>query len=83
VYDSGTIRVTINSVSSSLSGWQGICCVFLKMPKTILHVERKSRFLRALVPINPCEDIRFGVIDYLSIGFFLVCFLGLIFTLAG
>ena len=53
-----------------------------KMPKIIVHLERKSRFLRTLVPINPCEDIRFGMIDYLSIGFFLVCFLGLIFTLA-
>ena len=53
-----------------------------EMPKTIVHVERKSRFLRALVPINPCEDIRFGMIDYLSIGFFFFCFLGLICTLA-
>lgn len=54
------------------------------MPKNIAHVERKSRFLRTLLPIYPCrEEIRFGLVDCVSIGFALACFVGLICVLAG
>ena len=52
------------------------------MTKPIVHVERKSRFLQTLLPINPCEDIHFGMIDCLCIGAVLICFLGLIQALA-
>jgi len=54
------------------------------MPKSILHVERKSRFLRALLPIYPfCQEVRFGMVDCVSIVFALACFIGLICVLAG
>ena len=54
------------------------------MPRTIVHVERKSRFLRALLPTYPClEEIHFGLIDYLSIGFALASFAGMVCILAG
>jgi len=54
------------------------------MPRTIVHVERKSRFLRALLPTYPClQEIRFGPIDYLSIGFAFACFAGMVCILAG
>jgi len=53
-----------------------------EMTKPIVHVERKSRFLQTLLPINPCEDIHFGMIDCLCIGAVLICFLGLIQALA-
>jgi hypothetical protein len=52
------------------------------MTKPVVHLERKSRFLGALVPINPCEDIHFGMIDCISIGIFLLCFASMICTLA-
>ena len=63
-----------------ITPWHG-SCFETGMPKIAVHVERKSRFLRALVPINPCEDIRFGMIDCIGIGFFILCFLGVICTL--
>ena len=54
------------------------------MPKNIAHVERKSRFLRTLLPIYPfCQEVRFGLIDCVTIGFALACFVGLICVLAG
>jgi len=53
------------------------------MTKPVVHLERKSRFLGELVPINPCEDVHFGMVDCISIGFFLFCFVGMICTLAG
>ena len=53
------------------------------MPKTIAHVERKSRFLRAILPIYPCEEICFGLIDCVTIGFALACFVGMVCVLAG
>jgi len=54
------------------------------MPRTIVHLERKSRFLRALLPIYPCcQEIRFGLIDYMAIGFALACFAGMVCILAG
>ena len=43
------------------------------------HLERRSRFLQALVPINPCEEIRFGMVDCLGIVTFLFCLAGLAF----
>jgi hypothetical protein len=53
-----------------------------EMPKTILHVERKSRFLRTLLPIYPyCQEIRFGLLDCAAIGFAFVCFAGSVFIL--
>ena len=46
-------------------------------------MEKKSRFLRALLPIYPfCQEIRFGLIDCVTIGFALACFAGLICVLA-
>jgi hypothetical protein len=64
--------------------WQGFCFCGLVMPRTIVHVERKSRFLRALLPTYPCmEEIRFGLVDYLSIGFALAGFAGMVCVLAG
>lgn len=52
------------------------------MTKPVVHMERKSRFLGEIVPINPSEDIHFGMIDCISIGFFLFCLFGVICTLA-
>jgi len=52
------------------------------MTRPVVHLERKSRFLGTLVPINPCEDIHFGMIDCISIAVFLFCFFGMICTLA-
>jgi len=53
------------------------------MPKSIVHMEKKSRFLRALLPINPCcQEIRFGLTDCVAIGFAFACFAGLICVLA-
>jgi len=46
------------------------------------HLERRSRFLQALVPINPCEEIRFGMTDCLGIAGFLCGLAGLAFLLA-
>jgi len=58
--------------------------LFFEMPKAIFHVERKSRFLRTLLSIYPCcEEIHFGLLDCLAIGFTLACFVGLICVLAG
>ncbi len=47
-------------------------------------MEKKSRFLRALLPIYPfCQDIHFGLIDCVTIGFALICFIGALCVLAG
>lgn len=54
------------------------------MFKSIHHVEKKSRFLRAILPCYPyCEEIRFGFIDYATIGFGLAGFIGMAHMLAG
>ena len=50
--------------------------------KIASHLERRSRFLRAIMPTNPCEEIRFGVVDCLCISAFLICFVGLVCVLA-
>jgi hypothetical protein len=61
----------------------GMACAFSSsMTKPVVHLERKSRFLGALTPINPCEDIHFGMVDCISIGVFLFGFVGMICTLA-
>ena len=55
-----------------------------KMLRTIHHVERKSRFLRSILPCYPyCEEVHFGLIDYAAIGFTLACFIGIVHFLAG
>jgi hypothetical protein len=56
--------------------------IYHGMTRPVVHLERKSRFLGALMPINPCEDIRFGMVDCISIGAFLSCLFGVICTLA-
>jgi hypothetical protein len=54
------------------------------MLRTIHHVERKSRFLREILPCYPCcEEIRFGLIDYAAIGCTLACFIGIVRIVAG
>jgi len=58
------------------------CAFDFSMTKPVVHMERKSRFLGTLVPINPCEDIHFGMIDCISIAVFFFCFFGMICTLA-
>jgi hypothetical protein len=52
------------------------------MKKICSHVERRSRFLQALMPINPCEEIRFGIVDCLAISLSLACFASLVCVLA-
>jgi hypothetical protein len=55
---------------------------YYPMKKICSHVERKSRFLQALMPINPCEEIRFGIVDCLAISLSLACFASLVCVLA-
>ena len=56
----------------------------VEMIRTIHHVERKSRFLRAILPCYPyCKEVRFGLVDYAAIGFTLACFIGIVHILAG
>lgn len=47
------------------------------MKKICSHLERRSHFLQALVPLNPCEEIRFGWGDFVAISVFAVVFAGL------
>ena len=52
------------------------------MSKIVTHVEKRSRFLRAVSPINPADEIQFGLVDCASIGIFFFCLFGLIAELA-
>lgn len=52
------------------------------MPKFEKHVEKRSRFLRSVTPICPCEQIEFGVFDCLTIAGFFTSFIGLMCLLA-
>ena len=65
-----------------IHGLASLMLQVFEMPRTILHVERKSRFLRTLLPIYPyCQEIRFGLLDCAAISFALVCFAGSVFIL--
>jgi hypothetical protein len=86
VYGIGTNRPQLSRFNRFLAGnLLGMTRALIRqMPRTIVHVERKSRFLRALLPTYPClQEIRFGLIDYLSIGFAFACFVGMVCVLAG
>lgn len=52
------------------------------MEKICSHLERRSGFLQALMPINPSEEIRFGLRDCLAISGFVVIFAGLFAVVA-
>ena len=52
------------------------------MKKICSHLERRSRFLQALIPLNPCEEIRFGWADFVVISGFVVVFAGLFAVVA-
>jgi len=45
-------------------------------------MEKRSRFLRRLITINPSEEIRFGLADCAVIGCFLLLVVSLICVLA-
>ena len=79
--DSGTIRHWASAVYPEKFLAKVMLYIF-EMTKPIVHVERKSRFLRTLLPINPCEDVHFGMIDCICIMVLIACFSGLIYTLA-
>ena len=44
------------------------------MKKICSHLERRSHFLQELVPLNPCEEIRFGWADFMAISGFVMAF---------
>jgi len=52
------------------------------MQKFEKHVEKRSRFLRSVIPICPCEHVEFGMFDCLTIAGFLASFIGLMCVLA-
>ena len=52
------------------------------MQKFDKHVEKRSRFLRSVIPICPCERVEFGMFDCLTIAGFLASFIGLMCVLA-
>ena len=52
------------------------------MKKLCGHIERRSHFLQALMPINPGEEIRFGLVDCFAISFSLAFFASLVCVLA-
>jgi hypothetical protein len=50
---------------------------FIRMKKICSHLERRSQFLQALLPLNPREEIRLGWADFVAISGFVVVFAGL------
>ena len=82
--DFWTIRIPSSSILCPHFRGKDNALIGSLMFRTVHHVERKSRFLRSILPCYPrCEEVRFGLLDYAAIGVTLACFIGMARILAG